>query len=244
MTVEEDRHKMPAPLLPPSYQKQFTFEVRPTVISWITVVALGLIPVLWFFDWVGAYPGGYAVYSQNAFQLSVGGLFADPVGDEVMQKDGEIRANISGNFLLIFYFLASLIALALAAASFIFGAGSSRLLPTLQRIWPYRLGIIEIGAALALVILLFEAWTGFGLEGAVAKVADAKLEHDRSAARTPEKNQKVDIKRGEEIGRFALERTNWYRLAVLCHLVAVVAAGIQLGVNRSNRPLPQVTIQW
>jgi hypothetical protein len=215
------------------------------VLPWITAIALGLVFILWFFTWVGAYPGGYGVYTQSAFQILGGGHSTDPVGEKVLHANDELEAQIGGDWLLLLYFLAAILAMAFAVAVLVFSRDRSRLLPSLQPIWPWRLAIVAVAAALAFLILLLQLWRGFGLETGVARLVDAKLERKRSAATTPEEKAKVEIERGSEIGRYVLERTTWYRLAVLCHLVAIGAVGLEMWMNRRrDRPLPQLQIQW
>jgi hypothetical protein len=236
----------PPPPPPADYQKHHVFQLRPNILPWVTAVSLGLIFLLWFFPWVGAYPGGYAVYTQNAFQIMVGTHSTDPVGEKVLKEEEGLRENVSAKLLLLLlYFPAALVALALAVAGLVFGTDQSRLLPALQQIWPYRLAISGALAALALFLLFLHAWLGFGLEDAAAKVADAKLAQKRSAATTPEENKKVEIERGRILGEFELERTFWYRLAFLCHLVAIIAVGLQIWLERRpGQPLPQLQVQW
>jgi hypothetical protein len=88
-------------------------------------------------------------------------------------------------------------------------------------------------------------WLGFGLEAAVAKTADAKLERERSAATTPEEVQKFEIRRGMEIGQYTVRRTSWMRLAILCHLLALASIGAEIWLaRRADRPLPKAVVEW
>src|SRR5207248_5200091 len=108
---------------------------------------------------------------------------------------------------------------------------------------PWRHAILGTAATLALVVLLLELFLGFGLEAAVAQIADAKLERDRAQATTPEELQKFEIKRGMEIGQYAVARTRWCRLAVFCQLIAVASTGLGVWLERrGDRPPPQVQI--
>jgi len=235
-----------APPPPPAgYEKHHVFQLRPNVLPWASAVALGLLLVLWFFPWVGTYPGGYSVYTQNAFQILGGGHSTDPVGEKVLGKEDRLRENISGDWLLLLYFPAVLAALGLAVLSLVFGPKAARLPPALQQIWPWRLAIVGITAALAFLILLLQLWMGFGLENGLAKIVDAGLENKRAAAATPEEKQRLEIERGSQLGSYVIERTSWYRLALLCHVIAVGAAGLEIWMaRRGNKPLPQLQVEW
>jgi hypothetical protein len=186
------------------------------------------------------------VYTQNALEISWGGLSTDPVGEKVLRMEESLRQNISGNWLLFFlYFPAVLVALALSVAALVFRGNRSRLLPALQQIWPWRTMIIAATATIGFLILLFQLWLGFGLENGFTKVVNAKLETKRAAATTPEEIQKFEIERGSELGRYVIERTWFFRLAMLCHLVAIAAVGMEIWLaRRGQRPLPQVQIEW
>ena len=238
---------VPLPPSPPStgYAKRHVFQVRPSALPWITAISLGLLFISWFFSWVGSYPGGYRVYTQNTFEILGGGLSTDPVGDKVLRMDDQLRQNISVDLLLLLYFPAVLVALALAVAALVFRGDRSRLLPALQQIWPWRTMIIAATATFAFLILLLQLWIGFGLENGFAKVVNAKLEPKRAAATTPEEVQKFEIERGSELGRFVIERTWFFRLAILCHLVAIAAVAIDIWLaRRGQRPLPQLQVEW
>jgi hypothetical protein len=242
-SVQQPSSKSAPP--PAGYEKHHVFQLRPIVLPWTSAVALGLLLVLWFFPWVGTYPGGYSVYSQNAFQILGGGHSADPVGEKVLGKEDRLRENISGDWLLLLYFPAVLAALGLAVLSLVLGRKSARLPPAVQQIWPWRLAIIGVTAGLAFLILLLQLWMGFGLENGLAKIVDAGLENKRTAATTPEEKQRLEIERGSQLGSFVIERTSWYRLALLCHVVAVSAAGLEIWMaRRGNKPLPQLQVDW
>src|SRR5579883_347174 len=54
------------------------FTLDPRVLPWLPVFCLALCLVLSFFPWVGAYPGGYRVFSQTPWEAGVGGLTPVP----------------------------------------------------------------------------------------------------------------------------------------------------------------------
>src|SRR5216684_1627293 len=108
----------PPPSAPPTgYVHTRTIWISPVVVPWVNLGAFILLFVLLFFAWTGAYPGGYGVYTQSAFQAIFGSYSTDPVGEKVLNKDQEIRENIRANWLLMgLYFLLVLATVILAAA--------------------------------------------------------------------------------------------------------------------------------
>src|SRR5262249_18499654 len=98
---------------------------------------------------------------------------------------------------------------------------------------------------LAFLILVLQSAIGFSLESAAAAQADSSVESERASAKTPENLEKVNIKRGAELGRLSVHRTVWFRLAVLFNLLGVAAAGLELWLERrGSRPLPRLDVHW
>src|SRR4051812_23176688 len=64
----------------PNHAHSATIWISPRVLRWIAPVAAVALFVFLFLPWTGTYPGGYGVYTQNAFQTIWGGVSVDPVG--------------------------------------------------------------------------------------------------------------------------------------------------------------------
>ena len=172
-TTEKTSTQAAPPLPPAGYTKSYVFQLRPKILPWITAVALGLLFILWFFSWVSASPGGYGVYTQTAWEALFVSCSKDPVGEKVLKEDENVRQNMSGSWLMLLYFPATLIAIAFAVASLVFGKDRSRLLPALQQVWPWRVAITGAAATFAFLVLLFQSWSGFGLENSLKRIVDA-----------------------------------------------------------------------
>src|SRR4051812_17225602 len=56
------------------YAHSATVWVSPRILRWVVPGAAAAIFVLLFLPWTGAFPGGYRVYTQNAFQTIWGGV--------------------------------------------------------------------------------------------------------------------------------------------------------------------------
>jgi hypothetical protein len=250
----QQRPTGPSPVKPPpsvpatGYEQVRSLLLRPEVITWIAPVSLVLLFVLLWVAWVGVYPGGYGVYTQNGFQAWLGSHSWDPVGEKVMGKEQAIEEHISANwFLMTLYLLLLLAALALSIASVIWRSAKAPLVlpPTIERIWPWRTALVGALSALAFLILLLLLLSGLGLEKAVTEIVDQGLEKDYAAAQTSEEKQKVNIKRGLELGWYNLHRTGWLTWVIVLQLAAAGGAGLELWLEkRGTRPPPRIELQW
>jgi len=216
------------------------------VVPWVNLGAFILLFVLLFFAWTGAYPGGYGVYTQSAFQAIFGSYSTDPVGEKVLNMDQEIRVNIRANWVLMgLYFLLVLATVILAAAPKIVSAASLQLPPPIQHYWPWRPALLTAAAGLTFLILLIQFAAGFGLEKAITSTVAANLEKERAEATTAEEKEKIDIKEGLALGRFNPHRKGRLWLAVILNLVGFVGVLLENWLaKRGPRPLPRIEIQW
>ncbi len=244
------------------------------MVAWITPLALIPLWLLLFFPWVGVYPGGYGIYTQNAFQAMWGAYSRDQVGEKALKSDEETSKFVQraidphkspsedevkglnldqaiqqnkgwGNWLLFPYLLIVLLALPFAAAPLVLEQASIRIPPVLELIWPWRSALLIGGLALAFLILLLELSTSFSLESHVKNVVNKSLETANEKASTPEEQESLRIREGLELGRFQLQRTGWLRWAVFFHLVAIAGAGLELWLEkRGQRPTPRLDVMW
>jgi len=221
--------------------------LRQDAIGWVAPVSLIVIFLLLWFPWVGAYPGGNGVYTQNAFRAWTGSIATDPVGEQVMNKETELKEQTSANWFLMTLFLLSMFAaLLLAVASIVFKSAKKPLAlpPSIEAIWPWRTALVGVLSGVALIILLLLLWSGLGLENGVKTVVDQKLEKDRASAKTGEEIQKVEIKRGLEIGWYNLRLTGWLWWVIVFQLAATAGAGLELWLEkRGSRPPPLILAQ-
>jgi hypothetical protein len=262
--------------------------LMPEGIGWVAPFALVLVFFLQFLPWVGSFPGGHPVLTQNAFRAIGGGFAVDPVGDEELNADPVIRSlveratgtrqekaaetktegeakkdsktttearggsiekalniYVKSNLLMLLYFLLVIAGLVLILAPQILARSAYKLPPALQSIWPWRSALGAGAVLLSFLILLLQMWLGFGLENGVADMVSKACEEQAKAANTPEKQLRVDIQRGLQVGAFCLARTGWLTWVVLLHFVALVAVGLELWAERrGNRPTPRLDVLW
>jgi hypothetical protein len=223
------------------YAHLVTIWFSPRVIRWVAPVAVVAVFVLLFLPWTGVYPGGYRVYSQNAFQTIWGGVSVAPVGAEALDSVKPYD-EVGKNRLMLLYTLLVVVALLLVLAPLWFTASRVQaLFPPVQSLWRWRLGLAGGVALAAFVLLLAQLWTGFGLEAAVDARVDRNLASEVAAARTPDEQEKANIHHGLAVGPFSLRRTLWLHLAVFGHVLLLTGLGLELWlVWRGTRPLPRI----
>lgn len=222
---------------PTGYEPAFTVWLSPRVVRWITPVALFLVLLLMFFPWTGVRPGGYAIYTQNAFQMIWGGYSVDPTGEKVLGMEKTVSAAIRANWYMVFYFLLIVAALLLAATPPVLARISYPLPGALQRIWPWHTVLSLVATLLAFLLLLALLVNRPGLENAVIAAVEKGAEKDQAPSRSLEEQ----IELGLRLSRLGLTRTLWLRCAVLLHAIALAGAGLELWLERrGQRPLPRL----
>jgi hypothetical protein len=236
---QQNTKEAPPPPPPAGYEQTWTIWISPRLIRWVAPVALLIVLIFMFFPWTGVFPGGIAVYTQNAFQMIWGGYSVDTAGDKVLSLSKEIDAAIRANWLMFFYLLLILAAFALAAAPLVLARIAYPLPRPLQQIWPWRTILVLIATLLAFLILLSFLANGSGFENAVIAIAD------KGSAKEAAASLEEAIKHGLALSRLNLSRTFWLHGAVFFHFVALAGVGLELWLERRGaRPLPRVEAQW
>jgi hypothetical protein len=227
----------------PQHERTVQLRINAEYLPWVAPIALGIAFLLLFFPWVGAYPGGYGVYTQRGIQALWGGFSLDPVGDKVLGLQKQIDDNIAANwFRMTLYFLLILAALAIVIWPIVQARGGFRVPPGLEALKPWRSTLLVAILLVALVFLLMQFWSGFGLEEAITAPIDARLAKDQSAAQTQEE---IEIRRAQQLGALGLRRTAWLRWEVFFLLVALTAASLGLWLERRpDQPLPHAELHW
>jgi hypothetical protein len=237
--------KPPKPPAPATYEHELVVGFNHLVIPWITPIALALVLFLWFFNWVGLYPGGYGVYTQNPFQAMLGLFSVDPVGEKVMHMEEQIAKDISSNLLLFLHLIVLLAALVIAAVPLFTPKPAFALPPSLQQLWPWRVHLLTGVCALLFLLMLLQLSLGFGLENAVAVPIGQELDKSTPALQTQEDLQQLRIRRGMALGRLNVRHTVWLSLAGFLEVVAIAGAGLELWISRRGpKPLPLVQVHW
>jgi uncharacterized protein YjbJ (UPF0337 family) len=226
------------------YTHSATLWLSPRVLRWVAPVGVVTLVVLLFLPWTGAYPGGYGVHTQNAFQAIWGGVSVDPVGAKALASE-KPNGDVGVSGLMLFYTLLVLLALVLVLAPLALTPGRVQALPPMVRsLSRWRLGLLGAVALVAFLLLIIQLWTDFGLEAAVAAGVDNNLASELAAAKTSEAHKMANIQRGLQLSQFNIHRTLWFHLAVLSHMLLLVGLGLELWLKRRGpRPLPRIIWQ-
>jgi hypothetical protein len=256
-----DPGKSSSPLPPPKagdYTDGWRVVFDPKVLQYVPAAALLLVFVLQFFPWVGVYVGGIPVTTQGAWGAAVGGyskpdmdlteFFEFKTDKEAQEKFDD--KNASGNdpqfSLLIFFYLLPLFFVTLAASVGVVALPYIQvpLPPQVQQILPWKWAIVAGLNSLLLLFLLLQYVLPFSLENRVAAnvASNPVLKEDPKGKTDVEKTK--EVKRGEQINR--VQRTFWWRMVVLLHIVATAAAGLVYWVERRGpaKPLPALELRW
>jgi hypothetical protein len=212
-----------------------------------------LVFFLSFFTWVGAFPGGYGVYTQNAWYAAFGTYYADPVYGK--ETANEKSMNISDDdkpavaVLLIFFvlLLIPVVAVVCLAAAWPYVHTKFNFPKPVLNLEPWR-WLIATGATLLLLLLvLFQVLLGFSLEDRFRAAADKATAEIRKRVPplTPEESKAADIRDGINYGKYVMQRTIWLRLSVSFLLVAFLGSlATHWILQRGSRPLPTLELKW
>ena len=234
-----------ADVAPAGFAHQKSIPLHPTVFRWLPAAALTLAFLLTFFPWAGMYPAGYAAYTQNAWDGLFAGLGKDKVADNEMKLEPDLREKLHSNWSLLLYLWLLVLALALAWAGPLVDRMKFKLPAALNAMWKFRPALLAILATLTLIFLLAQWASGFGIQKAGEALMEARHADAKTAANTPEQEQRWEMGVARDVGALNLRTTFWLRLAALAHLVALLAvAGEAILQARGQKPPPRVGIMW
>jgi hypothetical protein len=239
----------PSTAPPEGYTRSPTVWLSPKVLRWVPAVALVLVFFLQFFSWVGLYPGGVPGVTQSAWGAAFGVYTQDHDLDPVlpsMQKTEKPEDNsIPGaSALTIFYLLLFFPALAVTVAVLVFDLNliQVKLPPQVDKLLPWRWGIV---AAVNLVLLFFlslQLVFGFSLDSKYGAWVERQVQ--AKEAKKTDEVKLADVTRGRMLED--LTHTFWFKLVILLHILATVAAVLMyLLLQRGDRrPLPRMELLW
>jgi hypothetical protein len=237
------------PAAPPpvtgDYRHRGTVWLSPRVLPWLAVGALVLVFVLTFFPWVGFYPGGITVTSQNAWQAAFGSYSVVPEWESqspTAGKEAKDRVEPSASVLLIFFLLFLIVALLAALAAALLGVLTVSLPPFVQQLKPWWWAIVSALSLAALLFLVFQLLGGFSLVNKARQSVDNEM-----TAHT--KDAPADVKRVLEVQHAsvvnALRQTGAFWLALFLTVVALVCAAMTFWLERRpGHPLPRLEVMW
>jgi hypothetical protein len=231
-------------LAPEDYQHTLTVSLSPKVLPWVAPVCLLLIFILQFFDWDGLYLGGVPAVTGNAWYAAFGAYSVDgdlksrvPFIEDEKHKPG-------ASVLTIFYLLLFFPALVVTVASVVITMVPIKLPPQVEKLLPWRWGIV---AAVNLILFLFlglQVLLGFSLDGRYREWVDKEVKREAKGNPTTPERKLAEAQRGVllEMSR----HTFWLRLVVLLHLVAIMCAVLMFWINQrgTHRPLPKLELRW
>src|SRR5262249_11065495 len=143
-----------------------------------------------FLPWVGFYPGGVAVHSQNAYLAAFGSYFTDPDMEKVSPYEssgfapGAEKAEKPGfSIFMLFFLLAFFPALLLAFGALALTFFGSQLPPGMQPLLKWRWAAVAGVLFFALLFLGFQMLVGFNLEQGIRAVANRPLPEAQVEAR-------------------------------------------------------------
>lgn len=243
--------KAPAPATG-DYAHVRSYTLNPRVLPWVTPVCLVAVFILLFFTWVGMYPAGIQVFSQNGWQAAFHGYTDDTRDGEVWRAANRadmeyVRDNLgSGVFLILFVILVPLVVLlALAVLLVQYGLVPVPVPPGFASVWSLRSLILAALCAAALVLLLLQLTSGFPLEDTVWAQAKTAASRDKPAPETEEQRSLRRMDEGKEYGKFNVQSTNLVWLVVLLMVLATLGAVLEWWVERRGTlPPPRLDLSY
>lgn len=240
---------------PPTYAgplRSHGVPLDPRVMAWLPAACLTVCLVLTFFPWVGAYPGGYRVCSQNPWEAGVRDVNfpATAVPEAVQKAEPELRALAPINLFMLLYGILLVVTVLLAWLERVFHTVPDVTtlpgpLAWLPRVWPHRFALLLGLTGLLLFLVGFQVWRGFGLETAVERYATNLHATEVEAADTNAKKQIAQIGIGMDAARFAVQPTTVRDLAVAAHVVAVLGVLARVWLTRRGpKPPPRLALEY
>ncbi|WP_439620621.1 hypothetical protein [Gemmata sp.] len=237
----------PTPLA--GYTRSLGFTISPNVILWTPAVLLTVAFFCTFFRWTGSYLGGHPVYSQSPWQAVFGSVSRNFALEANMPVSGAWLDKVTSDWLMLLPYLFLLLAATVIAwADRGFQALDPRKVPPIAGIWPWRKAVVGVLASLALVLVVSQLVSGFGMERAIRKMVreNPELAKQREeAANSPAKLAAVENREDSELAKYNLESTGWRDLAVLCNLLAIAAVFLSIPLEkRGDKPPPRVVLHY
>jgi predicted Zn finger-like uncharacterized protein len=223
----------------------FCVELRPALLEWAVPAFLLVALLLTVFNWVGAYPGGYGIYTQNAWQALIGSFSADVVGEKQWQLAAKLNPKTFPAWWLLFYLLAVILGVVVSIAMIVVPRLGIPLPPALVPYWPLRTPILGGLCVLALIVLLLQAGLGLGLDNGLAAYVTEQHAETLAKAITPEEKQLARMDLAKQLGGFQVGYTVWFYVSGLLLTFAVIGvAGQQWLAQRGPQMLPRLELYW
>ena len=214
------------------------------MLPWIAPACLLLVFVLQFFDWDGLYPGGLPAVTANAWSAAFGAYTIDGDLKRLVPAIEDEKYKPGASVLTIFYLLLFFPTLFATIASAVIAMIRIKLPPQVEKLLPWRWGIV---AALNLILFLFlglQVVLGFSLDSRYKEWVENETKLHSKENPTTQERKLNEAQRGELLEM--MRHTVWLRLVVLLHLIAIVSAVLMFWINQrgTHRPLPKLELRW
>jgi hypothetical protein len=237
--------------LPLGYSKAVGFTLASPILDWVPLGALIACFVLTFFTWVGAYPGGYPVFTQSAWSILGADLSGIAPTEDLQKTSDWLEKNANGletDWLILPYLLLLIVTIVLAIIERVFKNPSILNIPGplawVPTIWPRRFALLTILTVILLLFLSAHIARGRALPGAMRRYVTELHKAEVEAADTNTKKMMIQVKMGQEFGKYAIQSTTYRSLVVWSHLLAVVGMGLRWWLHRRfPKPAPRISIQ-
>ncbi len=238
----------PPPTPPEGYTHKFSLSINPRILPWIAPGAFVLIFFLTFFNWVGMYPGGYGVYTQNGWQAAFGTYSEDNVWEaKVLKNDTTGTDKPAFGVLPFFYLLVLLPTVFIAVASVLVHLKliPINLPPVAQQYWWLRPLAVAGIAGFAFFFLFLIIAVGFPVESKVHEGAEKAANEFLKNPQTPEEHYAWKLQAAKIASSYNPRRTFAFRLVVILHLLALAGLGLEFWMDRrGNRPTAGWDAVW
>lgn len=232
-------------LAPEDYQHTLTGWLSPRVLPWIAPVCLLLVFFLQIIpSWVGLYPGGIEAMWGNAWSAAFGAYTPDNDLKKEVPFIADDKHKPGWSLLTFFYLLLFFPVLVVTIASVVLPMIHVKLPPQVEKLLPWRWGIVAASNLILFLFLGLQVLLGFSLESHYRHWVDNQIKQEIKDNPTSEERKTVEAHRGELLDM--LHHTIWLRLVVLLHLVAIVSSALMFWLNQrgTHRPLPKFELRW
>jgi hypothetical protein len=240
------------------YRHRHGISLSPRVLPWIAVAALVIVFILTFFSWVGYYPGGIGVATQNAWQAAFGSYSHDPDLAKMPPLSngwGKDQIQPGANGLLIGFIVIFLLALLAALLAATIDIVPVALPPVLARFRPWFWAIVSGISLIAFLLFVFQLLSGFSL---TSRLRDDRMSsigwsigalYSRIEPAENLANVNAIVKKKAEVETAlhasAAGYTSWLWVSLWLTLLAAICAALAHFLSRrTNRPLPRLELLW
>jgi hypothetical protein len=216
-----------APSAPSAPAREAVLSLPVGALTWVPAIGFTVALVMFFFfSAVVAAPGGYRVFAQSPVQ-SIFATFSSTSVAAVQDAEKALRETVRTNGLMLAVLFGLLIATAEAWLLLLFPKPTLQTVPAplgwLVKLWPKRHMVLLTFAAGCFALLWLQSHRGFSLESAIRDHAANLHAKELEAADSSFKKQEVEIRIGQDVGKFCLTNTTALDVALIALLLTAIA---------------------